>query len=66
MDPLVHTNGLRTAMKVMSTVFLDSQGVIYIDYLEKGKWKVLIRYENALTHISFTIFGPDIKVTCRA
>jgi len=26
-----------TATKVMATVFWDSQGVIYIDYLEKGK-----------------------------
>ena len=26
-----------SAGKVMATVFWDSQGVIYIDYLEKGK-----------------------------
>lgn len=28
---------VRSAGKVMATVFWDSQGVIYIDYLEKGK-----------------------------
>jgi len=47
-----------SAGKVMATVFWDSQGVIYIDYLEKGKtvkglyYAVLIRRRIALTHLA--------------
>jgi len=38
-----------SAGKVMATVFWDSQGVIYIDYLEKGK----------------TVTGSDSPPKCR-
>ena len=36
------------AGKVMATVFWDSQGVIYIDYLEKGKTVIGLYYAKLL------------------
>ena len=37
-----------SAGKVMATVFWDSQGVIYIDYLEKGKTITGLHYAEIL------------------
>ena len=36
------------AGKAMTTVFMDSQGVIYIDYLEKGKTVTGLYYAELL------------------
>ena len=41
-----------SAGKVMTTVFWDSQGVIYIDYLEKGKTITGLNYTKLLGRIA--------------
>ena len=51
MDPLVHTRKAKTvlsARKVMATVFWDSEGVIYIDYLKKCKTVTGLYYVELL------------------
>jgi len=45
---LKKANTVPLAGKVMATVFWDSQGVIYIDYLEKGKTVTGLYYAELL------------------
>jgi len=40
-----------SAGKVMATVFWDSQGVIYIDYLEKGKTVIGLYYAELILNL---------------
>ena len=42
---------VRSAGKVMVTVFFDAQGVILLDYLEQGKTVTGARYDDALTSL---------------
>jgi len=47
------------AGKVMATVFWDSQGVIYIDYLEKGKTITGLYYAELLGR-----FDAELQKNC--
>ena len=42
---------VRSAGKVMATVFFDAQGVILVDYLEQGKTVTGVRYDDVLTSL---------------
>ena len=48
MDFIWQTCFKKLAGKVMATVFWDLQGVIYIDYLEKGKTVTGLYYAELL------------------
>ena len=63
MDPLVHTRKAKTvlsARKVMATVFWDSQGVIYIDYLEKDKMVTGLYYAKFLGQFNAKLQKNDL------
>jgi hypothetical protein len=40
-----------SAGKVMASVFLDARGILFIDYLEKGKTITREYYSNLLTRL---------------
>jgi len=49
------TRSVPSAGKVMASVFWDAEGILFIDYLEKGKTITREYYSNLLT-------GLDIKI----
>jgi hypothetical protein len=44
-----------SAGKVMASVFWDAEGILFIDYLEKGKTIAREYYSNLLTRLKETI-----------
>jgi hypothetical protein len=42
---------VQSAGKVMASVFWDAEGILFIDYLEKGKTITREYYSNLLTRI---------------
>ena len=54
---------VKSAGKVMATVSWDARGVIYIDYLEKGKTIIGAYYASLLHRLSEEIKKkrPDLK-----
>jgi histone-lysine N-methyltransferase SETMAR len=45
------TRPVSSAGKVMALVFWDAEGILFIDYLEKGKTKTGVYYSNLLTKL---------------
>jgi histone-lysine N-methyltransferase SETMAR len=53
------TRSAPSAGKVMASVFWDAEGILYIDYLEKGKIITGEYYSNLLTRLDKKIRGKD-------
>jgi histone-lysine N-methyltransferase SETMAR len=49
------TRSVPSAGKVMASVFWDAEGILFIDYLEKGKTVTGEYYSNLLTKLDETI-----------
>jgi hypothetical protein len=45
------TRSIPSARKVMASVFWDNEGILFIDYLEKGKTIIREYYSNLLTRL---------------
>jgi hypothetical protein len=53
------TRSVPSAGKVMASVFWDTEGILFIDYLEKGKTITGEYYPNLLTSLDENIFEKD-------
>jgi len=51
----VRTQSVPSAGKVMASVFWDTEGILFIDYLEKGKTITGEYYSNILTRLNEVI-----------
>jgi hypothetical protein len=48
-QPSINTRSVPSAENVMASVFWDAEGILFIDYLEKGKTREY--YSNLLTRL---------------
>jgi len=56
------TRSFPSVGKVMAPVFWDAEGILFIDYLEKGKTITGEYYSNLLTRLDEKILFPKLKL----